>query len=170
MYYNFPSVIHNRCVIDVSHFPYDVQICKFVFGSWSYHGLELDFVPKNPSGDLSSMDVNSEWQLPSFLAKRHAFYYSCCPEPYPDVTFYLEMRRKPRFHVVSLIIPSSLIAGMGVFGFLLPCESGEKVSLEITVMLSLAVFQILIADSLPHSADHVPYLGELFLQIGTKYL
>ncbi|KAJ8304971.1 hypothetical protein KUTeg_018554 [Tegillarca granosa] len=165
VYYNFPSVVHNRCVIDVSYFPYDVQICKFVFGSWNFHGLELDFVPKNPTGDLSSMDENSEWEIPSFLAKRHVFYYTCCPEPYPDVTFYLEMARKPRFHVVSLIIPSSLIAGMGVFGFLLPCESGEKVSLEITVMLSLAVFQILIADSLPHSADHVPYLGGLYFQL-----
>lgn len=44
-------------------------------------------------------------------------------------------------------------------GFLLPPESGEKVSLEVTVLLSQAVFLLVISDFLPPSADNFPIIG-----------
>lgn len=86
-------------------------------------------------------------------------HYNCCPEPYPDVTFYLTLRRKPKFYQNSLFVPSALITVMAVLGYHLPVESGEKVSLQITVMLSLAVFQQLVSDKLPPSADSTPLIG-----------
>jgi len=45
-------------------------------------------------------------------------------------------------------------------GFLLPPESGEKVSLEVTVLLSQAVFLLVISDFLPPSAQNFPILGK----------
>lgn len=160
--YNFPSVVDNRCIVDVSHFPYDSQTCKFVFGSWSFHANEVDFKTKNSNGDLSAIESNAEWEITSFPAERHSQIYTCCPDPFVDITFYLNMKRKPKFYIVNIIIPSTLLTVLGVFGFALPCESGEKVSFEITVMLSLAVFQILVADSLPASAETIPYIGTFY--------
>lgn len=154
-------MIDNRCIIDIAKFPYDSQVCKFVFGSWAYHGEEINFIQKNSNGDLSTMEENVEWHITSMPAERHVLYYNCCPQPYPDVTFYVYMTRKPGFYIINILIPYFLITGVAVFGFILPCESGEKVSLEITVMLSLAVFQTLVADSLPPSSDNVPFLGEI---------
>jgi hypothetical protein len=46
-----------------------------------------------------------------------------------------------------------------ISGFLLPAESGEKVSLEVTVLLSQSVFLLVISDFLPPSADNFPILG-----------
>lgn len=88
-------------------------------------------------------------------------YYGCCPEPYPDVTYYLKLKRKPQFYLINLIVPSMLITVMAALGYYLPVESGEKVSLQITVMLSLAVFQLLVADKLPPSADATPIIGKI---------
>ena len=45
-------------------------------------------------------------------------------------------------------------------GFILPVESGEKVSLEITVLLSLAVFMLVVTDTMPPSSDNFPILGK----------
>jgi hypothetical protein len=45
-----------------------------------------------------------------------------------------------------------MITVLVVLGFILPVSSGEKVSLEITVMLAMSVFQLLVADNLPPSA------------------
>lgn len=42
MYYNFPSVLESICAVDVEKFPYDDQTCKLLFGSWAYHGLDMD--------------------------------------------------------------------------------------------------------------------------------
>ncbi|XP_060068843.1 neuronal acetylcholine receptor subunit alpha-9-like [Ylistrum balloti] len=162
VYYNFPTITQSRCLVDVESFPYDTQTCGMTFGSWSHHGLEMDLVYKNPYGDLTSSVVNVEWNITGFTAERNVVYYGCCPEPYPDVTYYLKMKRKPAFYVVNIIIPSFLITGMAIIGFFLPVESGEKVSLQITVMLALAVFQLLVADSLPPSADATPLIAIYF--------
>ena len=44
-------------------------------------------------------------------------------------------------------------------GFLLLVESGEKVSLLITVLLSQAVFLLVVSESLPPSSDDFPIIG-----------
>ena len=40
--YKYPSFIKSSCVVDVTYFPFDTQKCRLQFGSWSYHGHELD--------------------------------------------------------------------------------------------------------------------------------
>jgi len=68
-------------------------------------------------------------------AKRNEKKYACCPELYPDVTFTIHMRRGSLFYVINLIAPCFLIFIISFLGFFLPVESGEKVNLEITILL-----------------------------------
>ena len=58
---------------------------------------------------------------------RHERFYTCCNEPYLDITFYITMRRKTLFYTVNLIIPCLGISFLTVLVFYLPCDSGEKV-------------------------------------------
>ena len=37
-----PSIFMSSCSIDITHFPFDVQVCHLQFGSWTYDGLQLD--------------------------------------------------------------------------------------------------------------------------------
>ena len=46
--------------------------------------------------------------------------------------------------------------------FLLPVDSGDKMSVSVTNFLTLAVFMTLVQDRLPHSSDTVCYL-EIYL-------
>ena len=48
--YNFPTVLKSVCRVNVRYFPFDTQNCQLQFGSWSHHGLELDFLNRNPTG------------------------------------------------------------------------------------------------------------------------
>lgn len=113
----------------------------------------------NLSGDLASYIDNAEWTVDNIPVERHVLYYNCCPEPYPDVTFYIVMKRRPAFYLLTMIFPCILTSCVAALGFLLPTESGEKVSLEITVLLSLAVFLLLVSESLPPSSDNFPVIG-----------
>ncbi|XP_076105587.1 neuronal acetylcholine receptor subunit alpha-10-like [Mytilus galloprovincialis] len=160
--YNFPSKIEALCPVSVAKFPYDSQICSLMFGSWSYNGFELDVSTKLGAGDLSSVKENVEWIIEDIPAIRHELYYGCCPEPYPDVTFYINLKRKPNYYVTNILIPSLLVTLVAGLGFFLPADSGEKVGLELTVMLAMSVFQLLIADHLPPSADETPWISSFF--------
>ena len=71
-----------------------------------------------------------------------------------------KVERKYFFFVMNLVIPCALIACMIFLVFLLPPKSGERISLGITVMLSMAIFQELSSQKLPSSSDNFPLLGK----------
>ena len=107
-----------------------------------------------------SWEKNVEWDVPKISVERHVEFYGCCPEPYPDIAFSIHLTRKPSYYITNIIVPSLIITVLVVLGFILPVSSGEKVSLEITVMLAMSVFQLLVADHLPPSADSTPWIGK----------
>jgi hypothetical protein len=61
--------------------------------------------------------------------------------------------------VFNLLIPSVMISFLTPLGFYLPADFGEKVSLGVTVMLALTVFQLLVAETMPPS-ENVTLIGE----------
>ena len=44
-------------------------------------------------------------------------------------------------------------------GFYMPSDSGEKVTMGITTLLSMTVFLMLVADSMPPTSDVLPLIG-----------
>ena len=63
------------------------------------------------------------------LGKRSEKFYECCKEPYPDVTFTVTIRRRTLYYGLNLLIPCVLISALALLVFLLPADSGEKISL-----------------------------------------
>jgi len=75
------------------------------------------------------------WDVLSVPARRNEVNYPCCPEFYPDVTFRISIRRKTLFYTVNLIIPCVAISFLTVMVFYLPSDSGEKITLCISILL-----------------------------------
>lgn len=61
--------------------------------------------------------------------QRNERFYDCCQEPYPDVTFTVVMRRRTLYYGLNLLVPCVLISTLALLVFLLPADSGEKISL-----------------------------------------
>ena len=78
--------------------------------------------------------MSVEWDILEVPAVRNVKWYTCCTEPYLDITFNVTMRRKTLFYTVNLIIPCMGISFLTVLVFYLPSDSGEKVSLFITII------------------------------------
>ncbi|XP_004405542.1 PREDICTED: neuronal acetylcholine receptor subunit alpha-7 [Odobenus rosmarus divergens] len=155
-----PGIFKSSCYIDVRWFPFDVQQCKLKFGSWSYGGWSLDL--QMQEADISGYIPNGEWDLVGIPGKRSEKFYECCKEPYPDVTFTVTIRRRTLYYGLNLLIPCVLISALALLVFLLPADSGEKISLGITVLLSLTVFMLLVAEIMPATSDSVPLIAQYF--------
>ena len=79
------------------------------FGSWTYDGYRVDVQMEAEEADIKMFVTNGEWDLIGIPAQRHEIVYVCCPEPYPDVTFTLHIRRRTTYYYINLIIPCALI-------------------------------------------------------------
>lgn len=154
-----PAITKSSCKVDVSFFPFDAQQCRFTYGSWTYNGNQLDILNAMESADLADLVDNMEWEVLGMPAKKNIIVYGCCAEPYPDVTYTLKLKRRASFYVFNLLIPCVMISFLAPLGFYLPADSGEKVSLGVTVMLALTVFQLLVAEIMPPS-ENVPLIGK----------
>jgi hypothetical protein len=130
-----------------------------MFGSWAYHGFDLNVTSNSMAADLSTVKSNVEWIVEKAPATRHERYYNGFPEPYPDITFNIYLKRKPMYYVRNIIIPAVLITCIAALGFILPADSEEKVGLELTIVLAMSVFQLLVADKLPPSSESTPWIG-----------
>ncbi|KAG1669856.1 Neuronal acetylcholine receptor subunit alpha-7 [Nymphon striatum] len=185
-----PGIFKSTCKIDITWFPFDDQWCKLKFGSWTYHQGSLDLRLMSDQGDTESFLKNGEWTLLGFPAERNEKYYNCCPDPYLDATFTIHIRRRTLYYGFNLIIPCVLISSMSLLGFTLPPDSGEKLTLGkqlsynsaivdgvsavgsrdnakhirscVTILLSMTVFMLIVAETMPPTSDAVPLIGTYF--------
>jgi hypothetical protein len=130
-----------------------------IFASWTFHGYFLDINVNSNEGDTTNYIKNGEWHLVDLQATRYLKNYSCCEEPYPEIYYKLVMRRRPLFYLFNMVFPCLLITLVAFLGFYLPPGCTEKVSIGITTLLSITVFLILVAESMPPTSDQLPLLG-----------
>ncbi|XP_071373407.1 neuronal acetylcholine receptor subunit alpha-9-II [Centroberyx affinis] len=157
-----PAITKSSCVVDVSYFPFDSQECNLTFGSWTYNGNQVDITMAMDSGDLSDFVENVEWECHGMPATKNVIMYGCCSDPYPDITYTVLLQRRSSFYIFNLLLPCFLISFLAPLGFYLPADSGEKVSLGVTVLLALTVFQLMVAESMPPS-ESVPLIGKYYI-------
>uniref|UniRef100_A0A7M5URL0 Neurotransmitter-gated ion-channel transmembrane domain-containing protein n=2 Tax=Clytia hemisphaerica TaxID=252671 RepID=A0A7M5URL0_9CNID len=56
----------------------------------------------------------------------------------------------------------TVIGMLTILSFLLPAESGERISLAITLLLAMTVFMLVVADIIPATSDVIPLVGIFF--------
>lgn len=158
-----PAIYKSSCSIDVTFFPFDQQSCKMKFGSWTYDRAKIDLI--SMANDVDQMDYweSGEWFIVNAVGKYNTKKYECCTEIYADITYYFIIRRLPLFYTINLIIPCLLISCLTVLVFYLPSQCGEKITLCISVLLSLTVFLLLITEIIPSTSLVIPLIGEYLL-------
>ncbi|KAM3185304.1 hypothetical protein ACTXT7_006659 [Hymenolepis weldensis] len=146
-----PAIFKSSCPINVQYFPYDIQECFMKFGSWTYNGHQVCLkhitqkrIPEHEGNvhidhaiNLKDFYPSVEFELLEVSAIRRAEYYTCCADPFIDVTFKLVLRRKTLFYTINLIIPCVGIAFLTILVFYLPSQNGGKIALSINVLLGL---------------------------------
>lgn len=149
--------------MDITFFPFDHQNCSLKFGSWTYDKAEIDLLIIGSKVDMDEFWENSEWEIVDASGYKHDIKYNCCEEIYTDITYSFSIRRLPMFYTINLIIPCLFVSFLTVLVFYLPSDCGEKVTLCISVLLSLTVFLLVITETIPSTSLVIPLVGKYLL-------
>jgi hypothetical protein len=71
---------------------------------------------------LSNILVVCKNKLMEFILR--IFCIKLGPETFPDLTYIVQMRRRPLFYVFNMILPCFLITTVAFLGFCVPSDSG----------------------------------------------
>ena len=119
-------------------------------------------------GDTSSFIANGEWILQGMPSKRHVTKFRCCPHPYVYLTYNIHIKRRSLYYVLNCFMPCLIMMALTILSFYLPSETGERMGVGITVLLSLSIIQLILSDSLPPTSEVpliVVYYGLTMLNI-----
>ncbi|VDO07852.1 unnamed protein product [Brugia timori] len=102
---------------------------------------------------MSDYYPSVEWDIISRVAKRRTKNYaSCCPdEAYIDIM------------IINLVFPCVGISFLTILVFYLPSHSGEKVTLCISILVTLTVFYLLLTEIIPATSISLPLIGKYLL-------
>ncbi|CAJ0954268.1 unnamed protein product, partial [Ranitomeya imitator] len=175
IYWLPPAIFQTPCSINVNYFPFDWQNCSLKFSSFTYNAKEINLRLKEEQDaeternypvewiviDEGAFTENGEWEIVHIPAKKN-IDRSVSPEStkYQDITFYLIIKRKPLFYIINILAPCVLIALMANLVFYLPADSGEKMTLAISVLLAQSVFLLLISQRLPETSFAIPLISK----------
>nr|CAB3230767.1 nAChR-A1 nicotinic acetylcholine receptor subunit precursor [Phallusia mammillata] len=161
-----PAIFKSFCEIQVAQFPFDTQNCTMKIGPWSQGMDLLDMVNsdwkvedhKCDKPDLSLYKQSGEWKILAVGCYKHYIQYACCRGPYVDMTYYFVLQRRPLYLLINILFPTFLFSVLTCAVFYLPSDAGEKMTLSISLLLSLIVFLLVIVEAIPSTAKGVPLL------------
>uniref|UniRef100_A0A914C8B5 Ligand-gated ion channel 4 n=1 Tax=Acrobeloides nanus TaxID=290746 RepID=A0A914C8B5_9BILA len=160
----FSALFKSSCPIRVRYYPFDDQECDLRFASWSHDVNEIDLNLITDKGDLSSYMNNSEFDLIEMKAIRVVNHFPTDnSSKWPTIVIRIRMERRPLFYVFNHVLPCALISSMAVLGFFMPPETGEKINMCITTMLSMGVYLQSITESIPATSEAVPLIGMYYV-------
>uniref|UniRef100_A0A0N5AD95 Neur_chan_LBD domain-containing protein n=1 Tax=Syphacia muris TaxID=451379 RepID=A0A0N5AD95_9BILA len=163
----YPAIYSVSCRLNVLYFPYDLQNCTLVIGSWTHDSLSLDYTA-DPRVNMQPFIDNGEWDVEDFTTTRHV-KYQCCDIPWIILRAHLVIRRKPLYYLINLVIPTSIITLVAITGFFTPGstdeERSEKINLGITTLLAMSILMLIVSDAMPTTSDFVPLIVWFYLAI-----
>ena len=68
--------------------------CTLKYGSWTYHGLLIHLTANKNDFTKWNYEEDERFDLLGTYVESETKYYPCCTEPYPDVKFILNIRKK----------------------------------------------------------------------------
>ena len=142
----------SSCSMNLRQFPFDTQNCTLQFTSARYYANQMNVSSMMTFSREIMYYKNSEFFLEDVETAR-TVKDLCCGYSVIVLHYHIIIGRRPLFFMLNLMLPCSLITLIAMLSFCIPPDSGEKVGLGLTVLLSLSVFLLIISDQMPPSSE-----------------
>ena len=159
--WKFGGTFSTSCSLDMTYYPFDTQICSIDIENWSYTSDAVDLYNMTADVHLQEFSSHGEYSLGHTVAEKSYFTEDLYPgKLFPRVKFIMHLRRKPEYYTFNIILPCIFCMIIALMAFWLPPESGEKISIGISVLLAFSVFQLVVVNHTPKTSDYTPVLSE----------
>ncbi|XP_052244555.1 acetylcholine receptor subunit beta-like isoform X1 [Dreissena polymorpha] len=153
----FPiQVLDSQCSVETSRFPHDTQTCSLFFESACYPESQLKLLRSEGGKEVTYYQQNSAWYLKSNYTVEH--------EP-GAVEFKLELERRPSYYMIHIFGPIIVVSILGPFTFLLPADSGSRISFASTLFLTFGVCLTRVASEIPKNCEDTPRASHCILAL-----
>ncbi|KAK6187534.1 hypothetical protein SNE40_005536 [Patella caerulea] len=142
-----------RCDMNLEKFPFDTQTCSINLAHWASTVSEVKLSKKEISSQLKTCGT---WNLEQLLAKEE---FMDDAHQYQQLILQISLSRYPLFYVLTIILPICLLAVLNPVVFLVPAESGEKISVPVSILLAYSVILSALSELLPEVSDNISILG-----------
>ena len=153
------------CSLNLKVFPFDTQNCSIWImpDKIKFPYLQLQSPDK---GHYVGTNSHGTWEIKNIWTESTFLNY--ISGSYSALYCHIILKRKPLYFVLYMIIPCILLGFLNLFIFVLPFNSGEKVSLGSSVLMSFFIFMVILVDYLPQNSDSFPvfaiYLSLMIFQ------
>ncbi|XP_062594337.1 neuronal acetylcholine receptor subunit alpha-3-like [Saccostrea cucullata] len=158
VYYLKPLESTIQCKLDVTAYPFDEQMCTFIFYPYSNIAHDFGFSVNLTNIDLTFYEKNEEWVVVS-TSKSFPLDDRMPGSVVRTARLNLIIQRLPSYVIINIFIPIFILSILNLLCFLLPIESGEKMGMVLAIFLTFAVFVTLISDSMPKSSVNLSMFG-----------
>ena len=145
--------------LDLREFPMDSQQLEIQIVAVGYNENEVLFVqnPDEPSGLADKLSM-TEWKVSHWIAEAMVYLPTKNVEPLSGFHLVIYADRDVMYYAIKIVTPLLLIVAMSWLVFWIdPKESGSKISVAITAMLTLIAYRFSIGELVPK----VSYLTRL---------
>lgn len=149
-----------KCKFNVYRFPFDTQVCEFVFSPYLYDESVMRLVDFKVD-PMAAFKQDNEWEvehIEKIFATRVVLLASR-PQNKSVMEFRVHMRRRALSYIGTIFLPTTALAILTPMIFVIPVESGEKIGFGVSLLLAFSVFQLMLVDNLPKS-DSMPLVGK----------
>ncbi|XP_053395903.1 acetylcholine receptor subunit beta-type unc-29-like [Mercenaria mercenaria] len=153
------DVFNTRCSYDIYRYPFDKQMCWIAFTPWSYQANEIRLYSAGDKVETPYYKEHGQWKLGSLSASDYI------SNDVSFVQFDIWFTRRSGYFVVNIILPICLLAFLNCLAFVIPAESGERISYTVTMLLSFAVFMTLVSDNVPKTSAPMSLLCYFLLAL-----
>ncbi|KAK3738271.1 hypothetical protein RRG08_039680 [Elysia crispata] len=156
-------LLMDRCVCHVAYFPFDRQTCDIVFETLITTTEEV-VINLREDRAVNLHRYSVDGQWKLTFTRAYNFQTSPSQN---GVVFTLYLERLTKFYILALGMPVFLISLTGTLVFALPSPSGEKMGLGMTVLLAYAVHLAVVFEKLPNISVQVSIFAQYLITLMT---
>ena len=146
------------CTMRLTYFPFDTQTCFLIVSPWMDVAEDYKFSETHQKLEIGRVINSTEWAL---MDKRIEIIMVEDKKTEMEVVFVY--KRHSSYYVMTIVMPLLLLSLLALVIFPLPPESGEKISLGMSCLVSFTVLQVAISQYLPTSWHTIPIISEYIM-------
>merc|ERR1719461_2538198 len=136
------------CPLNVRNFPFDIQTCFLKLGSWSYDTRKIVFHLQRAYSDQEQYVRDYTWTIEGDYLVNDVNNYTASEYRWQNMKLIFIFSRNDGVYVLNIIMTCMCLSAVTLFTFFIPPSSGERLSAQLSVVIAIAVYQMIAMEEL----------------------